>query len=150
MAAEEVLTLRAGFPIPEGLNAEMAKWKTLPAQNRPSAGSSPALRTTFQTSCARVAVPASPWVSGPLVQLVGTAAHDPRVAGSNPAVPTILNAMNNPSDPSDLPGAPAPAPQSPPPAKGYAWIRACLYADGSMLVAYGDGTLLIDEKAPYG
>jgi hypothetical protein len=58
--------------------------------------------------------------------------------------------MNNPSDPSDHPGAPAPAPQSPPAAKDYAWIRACLYADGSMLVAHGDGTLLIDEKAPYG
>lgn len=88
-----------------------------------------------------------PWVSRSLVQLVRTAAHDPQVAGSNPAIPTILNAMNNPSDP---PGAPAPAPQSPPPAKDYAWLRACLYADGSMLVAYGDGTLLIDEKAPYG
>jgi len=56
--------------------------------------------------------------------------------------------MNNPSDPTD---APAPAPQSLPPAKGdYAWLQALLYADGSMLVDYGDGTLLIDEKPPYG
>ncbi len=89
-------------------------------------------------------------VSRPLVQLVGTAAHDPQVAGKHPAIPTNLNAMNNPSDPSDLPGAPTPAPQSPPPAKDYACIRAYFYADGSMLVSYGDGTLLIDEKAPYG
>jgi len=56
--------------------------------------------------------------------------------------------MNNPSDPTD---APASAPQSLPPAKGdYAWLQALLYADGSMLVDYGDGTLLIDEKPPYG
>ncbi len=56
--------------------------------------------------------------------------------------------MNNPLDPTD---APAPAPQSLPPAKGdYAWLQALLFADGSMLVDYGDGTLLIDEKPPYG
>jgi hypothetical protein len=55
--------------------------------------------------------------------------------------------MNNPSDPTD---APAPAPQSPPPAQDYAWLQALLYADGSMLVDYGDGILLIDEKPPYG
>lgn len=99
-------------------------------------------------SCRRTSIP--PRFPGPLVQLVGTAAHDPQVAGKHPAIPTNLNAMNNPSDPSDLPGAPAPAPQSPPPAKDYACIRAYFYADGSMLIAHGDGTLLIDEKAPYG
>jgi hypothetical protein len=31
-----------------------------------------------------------------------------------------------------------------------AWLQALLFADGSMLVDYGDGTLLIDEKPPYG
>ena len=46
--------------------------------------------------------------------------------------------MNNPSD---QPDAPAPEPQAPPPANDYAWLQALLYADGSML---------IDEKPPYG
>ena len=55
--------------------------------------------------------------------------------------------MNNPSDPA---AAPAPAPQSPPPAQDYAWLQALLFADGSAIVDYGDGTLLIDEKPPYG
>ncbi|MCG3773648.1 MAG: hypothetical protein JW395_0461 [Nitrospira sp.] len=55
--------------------------------------------------------------------------------------------MNNPSD---QPDAPAPEPQSPPPAKDYAWLQALLFADGSALIEYGDGTLLIDEKPPYG
>jgi hypothetical protein len=55
--------------------------------------------------------------------------------------------MNNPSD---QPDAPAPAPQSPTPAQDYDWLQALLYADGSMLVDYGDGTLLIDEPPPYG
>ena len=55
--------------------------------------------------------------------------------------------MNNPSDPAD---ASSPAPQSPPPAEDKAWLHALLYADGSALVDYGDGTLLIDEKPPYG
>ena len=55
--------------------------------------------------------------------------------------------MNNPSDPAD---APAPAPQPPPPAQDHAWLQALLFADGSALIDYGDGTLLIDEKPPYG
>jgi hypothetical protein len=55
--------------------------------------------------------------------------------------------MNNPSDPAD---ASSPAPQSPPPAKDYAWLQALLFADGSALIDYGDGVLLIDEKPPYG
>ena len=55
--------------------------------------------------------------------------------------------MNNPSDPAD---ALAPAPQSPPPAQDHAWLQALLFADGSALIDYGDGTLLIDEKPPYG
>ena len=55
--------------------------------------------------------------------------------------------MNNPSD---QPGAQAPAPQSPQTADDKAWLQALLFADGSALVDYGDGTLLIDEKPPYG
>ena len=51
---------------------------------------------------------------------------------------------------SDQPDAPAPEPQSPPPAKDYAWLQALLFADGSALIDYGDGMLLIDEKPPYG
>ncbi len=50
MAAWEVLTLLAGVRIPEGLNAEMAKWHTRPPQKQLFAGSSPALRTTFGPS----------------------------------------------------------------------------------------------------
>lgn len=37
-------------------------------------------------SCRRASIP--PWVSRSLVQLAGTAAHDPQVAGLNPAIPT--------------------------------------------------------------
>jgi hypothetical protein len=55
--------------------------------------------------------------------------------------------MNNPSDPTD---APAPIPQSPPPAGDNTWLSSLLYADGSAIVDYGDGILLIDEKPPYG
>jgi hypothetical protein len=56
--------------------------------------------------------------------------------------------MNHPSD---QPDAPSPVPPSSQPAKAdYAWLQALLYADGSMLVDYGDGTLLIDERPPYG
>ena len=55
--------------------------------------------------------------------------------------------MNNPSDPAD---ASPPAPQSPPPADDKAWLQALLFPDGSALVDYGDGILLIDEKPPYG
>jgi hypothetical protein len=31
-----------------------------------------------------------------------------------------------------------------------AWLQALLFADGSALIDYGDGVLLIDEKPPYG
>lgn len=55
--------------------------------------------------------------------------------------------MNIPSDPPD---APAPAPQSPPPAGDKAWLQALLFPDGSALIDYGDGTLIVDEKPPYG
>ncbi len=52
---------------------------------------------------------------------------------------------------SDHPDASSPVPPSSPPAMGdYAWLQALLFADGSMLVDYGDGILLIDEKPPYG
>ena len=55
--------------------------------------------------------------------------------------------MNNPTDPAD---ASPPAPQSPQPADDKAWLQALLFPDGSALVYYGDGILLIDEKPPYG
>ena len=51
--------------------------------------------------------------------------------------------MNNPSDPID-----APAPE--PPAGDKAWLHALLFPDGSQLIDYGDGILLIDEKPRYG
>ena len=101
-------------------------------------------------SCRRASIPLGFQVLGSAGRNGGSRSTS---RGFEPRNPNQLNAMNNPSDPSDpsdLPGAPAPAPQSPPTAKDYAWFRACLYADGSMLVAHGDGTLLIDEKAPYG
>jgi hypothetical protein len=55
--------------------------------------------------------------------------------------------MNNPTDPAD---ASSPAPSSPPPAEDNAWLQALLFPDGSALIDYGDGILLIDEKPPYG
>ena len=51
--------------------------------------------------------------------------------------------MNNPSDPTDTP-----APK--PPAGDYTWLQSLLFTDGSQLIDYGDGLLLIDEKPPYG
>ena len=54
--------------------------------------------------------------------------------------------MNNPSDPAD---ASSPAPSSPPPAEDKAWLQALLFPDGSALIDYGDGILLIDEKTSY-
>ena len=50
--------------------------------------------------------------------------------------------MNNPSDSID-----APAPK--PPAGDNAWLQSLLFPDGSQLIDYGDGILLIDEKPPY-
>ena len=38
----------------------------------------------------------------------------------------------------------------PSPADDKAWLQALLFPDGSALVDYGDGILLIDEKPPYG
>jgi hypothetical protein len=55
--------------------------------------------------------------------------------------------MNNPSDPAD---ASPPTPQSQPPAEDKAWLSSLLFPDGSALIDYGDGILLIDEKPPYG
>jgi hypothetical protein len=55
--------------------------------------------------------------------------------------------MNHPSDSTN---APSPIPPSPPSKADYAWLQALLFPDGSALVDYGDGTLLIDEKPPYG
>ncbi len=54
--------------------------------------------------------------------------------------------MNNPSDPTD---APAPTPQSPPPSDDKAWLEALLFPDGSQLIDYGDGILIIEDKPPY-
>ncbi len=54
--------------------------------------------------------------------------------------------MNYPSDPTD---APAPAPQSPPPSDDKAWLEALLFPDGSQLIDYGDGILIIEDKPPY-
>ena len=51
--------------------------------------------------------------------------------------------MHNPSDPID-----APAPE--PPAGDTAWLQSLLFPDGSQLINYGDGILLIDEKPTYG
>jgi hypothetical protein len=55
--------------------------------------------------------------------------------------------MNNPTDPAD---ASSPAPSSPPPAEYNAWLQALLFPDGSALIDYSDGILLIDEKPHYG
>jgi hypothetical protein len=55
--------------------------------------------------------------------------------------------MNNPSDPAD---ASPPAPQSASPAGDNAWLSSLLYGEGSSLIEYGDGILLIDESPPYG
>jgi len=41
-------------------------------------------------------------------------------------------------------------PANPQPADDKAWLQALLFPDGSALIDYGDGTLLIDEKPPYG
>ena len=54
--------------------------------------------------------------------------------------------MNNPSDPADD-SSPAPQPQQP--ADDKAWLSALLFPDGSALIDYGDGILLIDEKTSY-
>jgi len=68
--------------------------------------------------------------------------------------------MNNPSDP--IPGSPdtgsgfisrsddVPDPVGGPPAGDKAWLHALLFPDGSQLIDYGDGILLIDEAPPYG
>ena len=83
----------------------------------------------------------------PLVQRSEQRAHNPPDAGSNPAGPTTLNKMNNPTDPAD---ASPPAPQSQPPADDKAWLSALLFPDGSALIDYGDGTLIVDPPTPYG
>jgi hypothetical protein len=51
--------------------------------------------------------------------------------------------MNNPSDPTD-----APAPK--PPAGDHAWLQSLLFADGSQLIDYGDGLLLVEAPPAYG
>ena len=55
--------------------------------------------------------------------------------------------MNNPSDPAD---ASPPAPQSPETTEDKAWLSALLFPDGSALIDYGDGTLIVDPPTPYG
>ncbi len=49
--------------------------------------------------------------------------------------------MNNPSDP-----IAAPAPKTP--AGDTAWLQSLLFPDGSQLIDYGDGILLIEDKQP--
>ena len=51
--------------------------------------------------------------------------------------------MNNPSDHPDAP-APEPTPGD------NAWLQSLLFADGSQLIDYGDGILLVDGHPPYG
>jgi hypothetical protein len=68
--------------------------------------------------------------------------------------------MNNPSDPiPDPPDAGSgfisrsddvPDPVGGPPAADHAWLQSLLFPDGSQLIDYGDGILLIDEAPPYG
>ena len=67
--------------------------------------------------------------------------------------------MNNPSDP--IPGSPdtgsgfisrrddVPDPVGGP-AGDTAWLQSLLFPDGSQLIDYGDGILLIEDKPPYG
>ena len=51
---------------------------------------------------------------------------------------------NNMNNPSDLPGDPPPTPPSPATKGDSAWLQALLFADGSMLLEYGDGTLIVE------
>jgi len=51
--------------------------------------------------------------------------------------------MNNPSD---QPGAQAPAP----PADDVAWLHTLLFPDGSQLLDYGDGIMLVETPPSYG
>ncbi len=51
--------------------------------------------------------------------------------------------MNNPSDPNN-----APAPITP--AGDTAWLQSLLFPDGSPLIDYGDGILLVEDEPPYG
>ena len=55
--------------------------------------------------------------------------------------------MNNTSDPAD---ASPPARQSQPLAEDKAWLSSLLFPDGSALIDYGDGTLIVDPPSPYG
>ena len=50
----------------------------------------------------------------------------------------------------DSSDAPAPILPATPTQGDNAWLQSLLYADGSMLVDYGDGTLLVDAQPPYG
>ena len=127
-------------------HAEMAEWHTRPPQKQLFAGSSPALRTIsgpLSLWAARLTLrpsghpPLHPSNFRPLVQRSEQRAHNPPDAGSNPAGPTNLNNMHNPSDPID-----APAPE--PPAGDNAWLQSLLFPDGSQLIDYGDGTLIVE------
>ena len=43
-----------------------------------------------------------------------------------------------------------PDPVGGPPAGDHAWLQSLLFTDGSQLIDYGDGILLIEDKPPYG
>jgi hypothetical protein len=45
--------------------------------------------------------------------------------------------MNNPSDPIDVPAPKLPAGDP-------AWLQSLLFPDGSQLIDYGDGTLIVE------
>jgi len=50
-------------------------------------------------------------------------------------------------DPTD---APAPILPATPTQGDNAWLQSLLFTDGSQLIDYGDGTLLVDAQSPYG
>ncbi len=41
-------------------------------------------------------------------------------------------------------------PADPQPDDDKAWLQALLFPDGSALIDYGDGTLIVDPPPPYG
>ena len=85
--------------------------------------------------------------SRPLVQRTEQRAHNPRAAGSNPAGPTTSDNIIRLIDPSD---APAPILPTTPIQGDNAWLQSLLFTDGSQLIDYGDGMLLVDAQPPYG
>ena len=50
----------------------------------------------------------------------------------------------------DSSDAPAPILPTTPTQGDNAWLQSLLFTDGSQLIDYGDGTLLVDAQPPYG